>query len=65
MAQTKLVPKAAHLFNIVMDELEVVHHTDEQKYHILRYLTNMLESKEEEIYKSINHEPTSKSSSVR
>jgi len=65
MAQTKLVPKAAHLFNIVMDELEVVYHTDEQKYHILRYLTNMLESKEEEIYKSINHELTSKSSSVR
>ena len=27
--------------------------TDEEKYHILRYLTNMLESKEAEFYKKI------------
>jgi len=50
---TKLVPKAVHLYNIVKEELELMQQTDEQNYHILRYLTNMLECKEEVMYKQI------------
>ena len=61
----KLIPHAQRIYNIVMDELdeqdssktsgvyEENFFTDEEKYHILRYLTNMLESKEAEFYKKI------------
>jgi len=50
----KLIPHAQSLYNIVMDEFETVYYTNEQKYHILRYLTNMLESEEAKIYKEIH-----------
>jgi hypothetical protein len=62
---TKLYPHAQRLFHVVMDELteqdssktngvyEEDFFSDEDKYHILRYLTNMLESEEAELYKKI------------
>ena len=49
----KLIPFAQKLYNIVMDEFEAESHKDEEKYHILRYLTNMLESEESKIYNEI------------
>lgn len=61
----KLIPHAQRIYNIVMGELdeqdssktngvyEESFFSDEEKYHILRYLTNMLESKEAEFYKKI------------
>jgi len=51
---TRLIPRASRLFDIVMDELEIIYHTSEEKYHILRYLTNMLEAEEEKLWKEIN-----------
>ena len=50
----KLIPFAQKLYNIVMDEFEAESHKEEEKYHILRYLTNMLESEESKIYKEIH-----------
>lgn len=50
----KLIPFAQKLYNIVMDEFEAESHKDEEKYHILRYLTNMLESEESKIYNEIH-----------
>ena len=52
--KTILIPRASRLFDSVMNELEIIYHTSEEKYHILRYLTNMLESEEEKIWKEIN-----------
>lgn len=62
----KLIVHAQCIYNIVMDELdeqdssktngvyEENFFSDEEKYHILRYLTNMLESEEASIYKKLN-----------
>jgi hypothetical protein len=62
----KLVPIAQRLYNILMDELderdssrtsgiyEENFFSDEDKYHILRYLTNMLETEESQLYKKLN-----------
>jgi hypothetical protein len=57
----KLIPPAQRLYNIVMDELderceiyEKNFFSDEDKYHILRYLTNMLETEEAQLYKKLN-----------
>jgi hypothetical protein len=57
----KLIPPAQRLYNIVMDELderceiyEENFFSDEDKYHILRYLTNMLETEEAQLYKKLN-----------
>jgi len=62
----KLTVHAQRIYNIVMGELdeqdssktngtyEENFFSDEEKYHILRYLTNMLESKEAEIYRNIS-----------
>lgn len=60
----KLIPEAQRLFNEVMNRLdnpscsmyeEAVHYfSDEEKYNILRYLTNMLEAEEEKLWKQIN-----------
>lgn len=33
---------------------EAVPYSDEEKYNILRYLTNMLEAEEEKLWKKIN-----------
>ncbi len=52
--KTKLIPRACRLFDVAMGELESIHHTSEEKYHILRYLTNMLEAEEEKLWKEIN-----------
>ena len=52
--KTELIPRASRLFDSVMNELETIYHTSEQKYHILRYLTNMLEAEEEKLWKEIN-----------
>jgi hypothetical protein len=61
----KLFPHAQRLFHIVMYELteqdssqtngvyEENFFSDEDKYHILRYLTNMLETEEAQLYKKI------------
>lgn len=61
----KLIQHAQRIYNIVMDELdeqdssktngvyEENFFSDEEKYHILRYLTNMLESEEESLYKKM------------
>jgi|LakMenE01Jun11ns_1017448.scaffolds.fasta_scaffold5600362_1 hypothetical protein len=58
----KLVPEAQYLFNQVMERLDYPTHSMyeepvpfscEQKYHILRYLTNMLETEEEKLYKKM------------
>lgn len=51
---TKLIPHAARLFDKVMDEMGTIFYTCEEQYHILRYLTNMLEAEEEKIWKQIN-----------
>jgi len=53
-----LIPIAQRLYHNIMDELEnpPLSYTDEQKYHILRYLTNFLESKESELYKKIHED---------
>lgn len=59
----KLIPEAQRLYNEVMDRLEnpsysmyeeAVPYSDEEKYNILRYLTNMLEAEEEKLWKQIN-----------
>lgn len=59
----KLIPEAQQLFNEVMYRLdnpsysiyeEAVPYGDEEKYNILRYLTNMLEAEEEKLWKQIN-----------
>lgn len=57
----KLIPPAQRLYNIVMDELderceiyEKNFFSDEDKYHILRYLTNMLETEEAQLHKKLN-----------
>jgi hypothetical protein len=57
----KLIPPAQRLYNIVMDELderceiyEENFFSDEDKYHILRYLTNMLETEEAQLHKKLN-----------
>jgi hypothetical protein len=57
----KLIPQAQRLYNILMDELderceiyEENFFSDEDKYHILRYLTNMLETEEAQLHKKLN-----------
>ena len=50
----KLIPISQYLYDQVMEEMEKIHYTPEQKYHILRYLINFLESKQGEIAKEIN-----------
>ena len=62
----KLIPQAQRLYNILMDELDEKYSSrtsgiyeenffsDEDKYHILRYLTNMLETEEVQLYKKLN-----------
>jgi hypothetical protein len=55
----KLFPRAARLYDMVIDEFETIHYSDEETYHILRYLTNMLESKEAELYKKLNERNSS------
>ena len=52
MNKTPNITKAQQLYTTVMDELD--EYDDEQKYHILRYLTNFLESQEADIYKTNN-----------
>ena len=52
MNETPNIIKAKQLYTTVMDELD--EYDDEQKYHILRYLTNFLESQEADIYKTNN-----------
>jgi hypothetical protein len=58
----KLIPEARYLFNQVMERLDYPTHSIyeepvpfscEQKYHILRYLTNMLEAEEANLYMKI------------
>jgi hypothetical protein len=49
----KLIPISQYLYDQVMDEMEKIHYTPEQKYHILRYLINFLESKQSEVAKEI------------
>jgi hypothetical protein len=58
----KLIPEAQYLFNKIMERLdcpthsiyeEPVEFSCEQKYHIIRYLTNMLEAEEEKLYKKM------------
>jgi hypothetical protein len=61
----KLTAHAQRLFNVIMDDLneqdssktngvyEENFFSNEEKYNILRYLTNMLESEEAELYKKI------------
>lgn len=53
----KLTNIAAKICDDVMFEIDNPPHqiyTTEQQYHILRYLTNMLEAEEEKIWKQIN-----------
>ena len=53
----KLTNIAAKICDDVMFEIDNPLHqtyTTEQQYHILRYLTNMLEAEEEKIWKQIN-----------
>ena len=51
----KRIPHAQRLFNAIMDDLnEQDSSNTNDKYQILRYLTNMLESEEAELYKKIN-----------
>jgi hypothetical protein len=50
----KLIPISQSLYDHVMEEMEKIHYTPEQKYHILRYLINFLESKQGEIAKEIS-----------
>ena len=50
----KLIPISRNLYDQVMDEMEKIYYTPEQKYHILRYLINFLESKQGEIAKEIS-----------
>ena len=59
----KLIPKAQTLFVNIIEELDnpscsmyedAVTFSDEEKYNILRYLTNMLEAEEEKLWKQIN-----------
>ena len=53
----KLTNIAAKICDDVMFEIDNPLHqiyTKEQQYHILRYLTNMLEAEEEKIWKQIN-----------
>ena len=59
----KLISEAQTLFINIMDRLdnpsysmyeEAVPYSDEEKYNILRYLTNMLEAEEEKLWKQIN-----------
>ncbi len=52
--QMKLIPISQSLYDHVMEEMEKIHYTPEQKYHILRYLINFLESKQGEIAKEIS-----------
>lgn len=52
--QMKLIPISRSLYDQVMDEMEKIHYTPEQKYHILRYLINFLDSKQGEIAKEIS-----------
>jgi hypothetical protein len=61
----KLIPQAFNIYRMVMTELEQKDssktngvyeedlYSDEEKYNILRYLTNALESEEAELYKKI------------
>lgn len=62
----KLIPEAQTLFINIMDRLDNPSYSmyeepvlggpfsDEEKYHILRYLTNMLEAEEDKLWKQIN-----------
>ena len=59
----KLIPEAQALFVNIMERLdnpinsmyeEAVPFSNEEKYNILRYLTNMLEAEEEKLWKQIN-----------
>ena len=59
----KLIPEAQYLFNQIMERLDYPMHSIyeepvtfscEQRYHIIRYLTNMLEAEEEQLWKKIN-----------
>ena len=53
----KLTNIAARICDDVMFEIDnpfSQNYTLEQQYHILRYLTNMLESEEEKLWKEIN-----------
>jgi hypothetical protein len=59
----KLIPEAQYLFNQIMERLDYPTHSIyeepvpfscEQRYHIIRYLTNMLEAEEEQLWKKIN-----------
>jgi hypothetical protein len=52
--QIKLAPISQRLYDQVMEEMEKIHYSPEQKYHILRYLINFLESKQGEIAKEIS-----------
>jgi hypothetical protein len=52
--QMKLIPISRSLYDQVMDEMEKIYYTPEQKYHILRYLINFLDSKQGEIAKEIS-----------
>ena len=50
----KLIPISQSLYDQVMEEMEKIHYSPEQKYHILRYVINFLESKQGEIAKEIS-----------
>ena len=59
----KLILEAQYLFNQIMERLDYPTHSIyeepvlfscEQRYHIIRYLTNMLEAEEEQLWKKIN-----------
>jgi hypothetical protein len=59
----KLIPEAQYLFNQIMERLDYPTHSIyeepvpfscEQRYNIIRYLTNMLEAEEEQLWKKIN-----------
>jgi|LakMenEpi03Aug12_release.lakeMendotaPanAssembly.Ray.scaffolds.fasta_scaffold623298_3 hypothetical protein len=52
--QIKLIPISRYIYDQVMEEMEKIHYSPEQKYHILRYLINFLESKQGEIAKKIS-----------
>lgn len=49
----KLIPHAQRIFDLAVQELDKFSFTNKEKYNILRYLTNMLESEEAELYKKI------------